>query len=282
MTIRLNPRWLLISTLLFSLQLGRAQVLPGTLSFDLGSSNAADTKLWDVGGNYQVNLLLQERHAVLPIQLAFTLVQDSAGKLTSPVDDVGSVVLSDNDSVLAILYRVTGKVSGSGGIARVHFSIRMSGSGTLAGQNVDSFTGSFSVDAETDPTTLQLMGSKSSKFSGNFPGLSSVKGKAELVTDLPQGDDGSWNLSMQLVALSKLTGTGVITTPHRNMGLDLSGSTKNGVFKVKARGANDVPNTTSGIGSSATFLLADPFDSIVVKGKLLGQKVSFSSQQQEN
>lgn len=280
MTIRLNPRWLLISALLFSLQFVRAQVVvPGTISFDLGGTNAgADTRLWDISGPYQLNLMLLERNGIqVPLTLGFTLVQDADGKLSSPVGDTGTVVISDNDSVFATAYKITGKVTGSAGTARVHFSIRMSGTGTLAGQENVPIDATFSLDAETDTSTgtNELFNTKSSKFSASFKNVSSVRGIAAVETPLPAGVDGSWNLTMKFVALSRLTGTAVIQTSSRNMGLDLSGSFKKSTFKIKAKGALDVPNTTSGLGSSASILLTPTFDSIQLKGKLLGQKLSF-------
>jgi hypothetical protein len=98
----------------------------------------------------------------------------------------------------------------------------------------------------------------------------------EFSTPMPQGTNATWNLSLQLAGLKKLTGTGVITTPSRALGLDLSGTFKNSIFKIKAKGANDVPNALNGAGSSATIQLTPTFDTILFKGKVLGQKLYFS------
>jgi hypothetical protein len=275
MTIRLNPRWLLISALIFSLQLCRGQVLvPPTISFDLGPSVAPQSALWDVGGFYSLNLLVDERSGLeVPVQLTFNLIQDANGKLSAVSNDFQSLIISDT-SLFAITSQISGKVTGGGGFARVHFTIRFSGSGNLAAHNDVPVNGFLTVDAETDPSTNLLFDVKS-KFSANFSGFSSLKGTTQFTTDLPPGIDGSWNLTLQLVALGKLSGTGTINTPSRSLGLDLSGAFKGGTFKVKARGANDVQDAQDGTGSTATILLADPFDSLVLNGKLLGQKVSF-------
>jgi hypothetical protein len=131
------------------------------------------------------------------------------------------------------------------------------------------------VDAETDPSTGLLEGTKLSKFSSHFPGLN-ISGPMEFSTPMPQGTNATWNLSLQLAGLKKLTGTGVITTPSRALGLDLSGTFKNSIFKIKAKGANDVPNALNGAGSSATIQLTPTFDTILFKGKVLGQKLYFS------
>ena len=281
MTIRLNPRWLLISALIFSLQLCRAQVqVPPTLSFDLGSSNAPGTQLWDVGGSYSVNLLVDERSGLeVPVQISFTLIQDANGKLSTVSNDFQSLVISDN-SLFAITSQISGKVTGSGGFARVHFTIHFTGSGNLAAHNDVPVEGSLTVDAEPDASTGQLVGVKS-KFSAGFSGFSSLRGTTQFAAGLPPGIDGSWNLTLQLVALGKVSGTGTINTPSRSLGLDLSGAFKGGIFKVKARGANDVQDAQDGTGSSATIFLSPPFDSIVLNGKFLGQKLSISTQPPE-
>jgi hypothetical protein len=117
-----------------------------------------------------------------------------------------------------------------------------------------------------------------SKFSASFPGFLSVRGTVnDFATPMPQGANATWNLSLQLAGLSKLTGTGIVTTSSRPLGLDLSGKLKNGVATIRGIGANNVANTTTiSPGLSATMLIADPFDSIFFKGKLLGQKLVFS------
>ncbi|HWD94672.1 MAG TPA: hypothetical protein VG938_20250 [Verrucomicrobiae bacterium] len=279
MTIRFNPRWLLVPILLLSLQFCRAQVvvLPSNISFNLGGSDAPDTQLWDLGGNYLLDMMVvNNRGAATEVRVSFALVQDASGRLSSITEaNFGELDLGDN-SFFAVVPRVTGKVTGSGGTAQVHFTVRMTGNGTLAGQTVNSLNASVTVNAETDATTGLLTGS--AKFSASFPGFLSVNGRAQdFSTPMPQGANAAWNLSLQLAGLSKLTGTGIITTSSRPLGLDLSGKLKNGVANISAHGADNVANTVPGAtGLSATMQLADPFDSIFFKGKLLGQRFVFS------
>jgi hypothetical protein len=280
MTIRFNARWLLVPVLLFSLQFCRAQVvLPSTLSFDLGSSNAPDTQLWDLSGNYQLDVtVVNKSGSATEMRLAFVLQQDARGKLSNPTNEnFGELDLGDN-SYFAVAPHITGKVTGSGGIAMIHFTIRFNGNGILAGQQVNAFSGTLTVDAETDPTTGLLTGTKVCKFSANFPGLKTISGVIPNFTTLmPQGANATWNLSLQLAGLKRLVGTGIVTTPSRALGLDLSGTLKSGTATVRAIGANNVANTSiGGPGLSATIQSIDPFDSIFFKGKLLGQKLIFS------
>lgn len=278
MTIRFNPRWLLVPVLFLSLQFCRAQIdVPGTLTYDLGSSNAPASQLWDVSGFYHLDLSVLQRNGVaVPVGISFNLVQNSKGSLSSPSNDIEDMEISDN-SVFATSTRVSGKVTGSAGTARVHFTLKVNGSGNLGGQDIESFKATLTVDAETDPSTGQLVGrlGKLSKFSGSFQGAPSLKGSADLATPLPAGANGSWNLTLHMAAFSKITGTGIITTTTRPMGFDLSGSIKKGVFNVKAKGALDVPDTVGGVGSSATIQFAPPFDTFIFKGKVLGQKMLF-------
>jgi hypothetical protein len=92
---------------------------------------------------------------------------------------------------------------------------------------------------------------------------------------MPNGANATWNLTLQLAGLKKLTGTAVATTPNRALGFNLSGALKNDTATLRARGTDSVANTTGGKGLSATIQLPDPFDSIVFKGKILGQKLIF-------
>jgi hypothetical protein len=280
MIIRFNLRWLLVPALLFSLQFCRAQVpLPGTISFDLGDANIApETQLWDLSGLYQLDVPVDHDGLEEELRLSFVLNQSASGKLSTPTNDnIQEMDLGDN-SVFAVTPRISGKVTGSGGTARVHFTIQMHGSGTLAGKNVNSFSATLTVDAETDPTTGELLGTRVSKFTAHFPALGTLHGKVfDFFVPMPQGANATWNLSLQLAGLQRLTGTGVITTPSRALGLHLSGefNSRSDTVKVKAVGANNVANTTGGRGITATIQLPSTFDSMIFHGKVLGQKLSF-------
>jgi|GEM_PF-3047423 len=283
MTIRLNPRWLLLPALLFSLQFCRAQiVVPPSISFDLGGTNSPASQLWDLNGSYVLNFTVEQPNGTaVPVQLSFTLIQSPSGKLSNPTNEFGDT-LTISDSTLAIFPHITGKVTGSDGTARVHLIVRFTGSGTLAGRNVNSFSGQFTIDAETAAATdspdgiPELVGIKPSNFSASFPGLANFKGQVpDFVAPLLPGVDGTWNLTLDMVALNKVTGTATATTPSEVLGFDLGGAFKGGIFDVKAKGVNGVPGAVNGTGSSAIILLPPDFSSITLNGKILGQKLSF-------
>jgi hypothetical protein len=280
MTIRFNPRWLLVPILLLSLQFCRAQiVVPATLSFDLGDTNVPDSQLWDFSGSYSVDLLVERKGQAVPVEIGFTLIQSPGGKLTTTTNELVNCSVTFNDdgnSSFVCQATISGKVTGSGGAARAHFTVHFAGNGSL-GNKPTTIKGSFGVDAQADYTTAgQLQGTKLSSFSATFPGLPTIRGKADFAADLPQGIDGSWNLTLHLVGLGKLSGTGVVSVPNESLGLNLSGKFQKGLLVAKASGANNVPNTVSGSGISATILLPQTFDTIQVNGKILGQKMAFN------
>ncbi len=278
MTIRLNPRWLLVSVLAFSLQFCRAQSIPPSLSFNLGPEVAPETQLWDLTGQYNINLDVEGRNGLsMPVQISFFLIQDASGKLSNPADSTGGLVFNNDDnSSFVVTTKIAGKVTGSGGFAHAHFTVHFQGNGFFGGiQNV-TVTGSFNVDADTDPSTGELVATKITHFEANMPGVNNVKGTADFVTGLPSGVNGSWNLSLNVAGLSKFTGVGSVNMPTQSFGVDLNGKFKGGLINLKATGATDVPNTSSGKGSSAKILLTPSFDTLQVDGKLLGQKISFN------
>lgn len=286
MTIRFNTRWLLVPAFLLSLQLSsqlcRAQVdVPPTISFDLGDSNSPNAALWDLGGDYHADLLLEQPDgAEVSVGLSFTLVQDGKGHLSSPphINNTYDMEYGDN-SVFAVLPRVKGKVTTSSpGIARVHLSIHVSGEGQLAGRTVNSLSGSFTLDAETDPTTGDLVASRTAKVSLDFGGQGHAHGKVfDFDISTPQGANSTWTLTLQPAVLHRINGTGTITTPSRVLGLDLGGAFGSGVLKIRATGANNVPNAQDGRGCKAKIVVTSPFDSLdtlFLNGKILGQRVT--------
>jgi len=275
MTIRLNPRWLLISALFFSLQFSRAQTIPPSLSFDLGPSVAPETALWDLHGDYDVNFTITSRNGlVLPVELSFSLQQDPSGKLSGPVGNVSGLVFNNDDnSAFAITSKIVGKVSGSDGLARARFTVHFSGNGSFGGLHNLGVSGSMTVDAATDSSSGQLTG-RIRHFSAKIDGVNNISGKTDFAVGLPT--DGSWNLTLNIAGLNKFTGTGIIGMPQESFGVDLGGRFAGGLIKLNAKGASNVVNTQPGQGLSAKILLTPSFDTLQLNGKLLGQKITFN------
>jgi len=276
MTIRLNLRWLLISALLFSLQFCRAQTIPSSLSFGLGPDVAPETALWDLHGDYDVFLQVNARNGLsVPVEISFSLAQSPAGKLSSPAGNISGLVFNNDDnSAFAITTKVVGKVTGSGGFARAHFTVRFRGNGSFGGLQNLSVSGSLTVDAETDPVSGQLLSSRFSEFRAKIDGVNRVSGRSDFAVGLPT--DGSWNLTLDVAGLNKFTGTGIVAMPQESFGMDLKGGFRGGLIRLKAKGAKNVLNAQPGHGLKANILLTPSFDTLQLAGKLLGQRISFN------
>jgi len=276
MTIRLNPRWLLVSVLLFSLQFCRAQSIPSSVSFSLGPDVAPECALWDLQGDYSVFLELNARNGLsLPVELSFSLRQNAAGKLSSPAGNFGGLVFNNDDnSAFAITTKVAGKVTGSDGFGRVHFTVHFHGNGSFGGIQNLSVSGSLTVNAEADPSTGQLVGVRLSNFTAKIDGINNITGRSDFVSGLPT--DGSWNLSLDVAGLNKLIGTGIVAMPQESFGIDLAGNFRGNLVRLHANGANNVLNADSGRGIHAGIVLTPSFDTLQLRGKLLGQRVFFN------
>ncbi len=273
MRIRLNPLWLLVSALLVQFNVCRAQVIPpSSVTFAIGGTNGGP-QLWDLQGSYSLNVLVQQPNGIgTPLVVNFFMNEDGAGRLTGFPGDIQGLQLGSD--FFAVTYLISGKVTGFNGQAHAHFTIKFSGNGSLSGGPSGPFHATLTVNADVDSEGLQLSGPKA-RFSASAPGAS-VRGTViDFATPLPEGDDGTWTLTMQISALSKVVGTGVIGTPQQNLGLDLSGTFKNGGFKLKAHGVNDVADTVSGVGSTATILLTPNLDNMILDGKFMGQRLEF-------
>jgi len=263
------------------LQFCRAQdeiQVPPTLTFALGSDASTDNKLWDLTGNYDLNLTVVDHNGLsVPVAISFFLNQDANGRLSTPRDNFTGLVFSDADhSAFAILCTVRGKVTGSDGLGRAHFTVRFSGNGSFGGVQNVRVSGSVNVDAEVDASTGELSSTRATRFVANISGVNSVRGTSDFTTPLPSGVDGTWNLTLNLAGLQRLTGTGVFATQNNAFGLNLRGRFDGTNVRLRARGSAGVPGTRSGRGSNANISLPSDFSTVTVNGRLLGQKVTLN------
>jgi hypothetical protein len=260
-------------------QFCRAQI-PQSASFNLGPAVAPETQLWNLSGDYTINIDIESRNGLsIPVQISFSLVQDTAGKLTgSPGAVSGLIFNNDGNSAFAIGTTVSGKVTGSLGFARARFTVHFAGNGQFGGRQNLEVTGSITVDAETDPSTGQLTGRVRNFTADIGNGFNHISGKSDFAMALPSGVDGSWNLTVNVAGLQKFNGIGVITVPQGPYGINLNGHYNPvlDVIDLKAKGAGGVPGTFPGTGLNARVILDSTFDTLQVDGKLFGQKVSFN------
>jgi len=208
------------------------------------------------------------------VNISFALAHDKTGKLSAPNGAVSGIIFNnDANSAFAITTTVSGKVTGSGGFARAHFTVHFSGNGSFGGRQNLSVSGSMTVDAETDPSSGLLTGAIKN-FHAAIDGVNNISGKSDFNATLPS--DGSWGLQMNIAGLTKFTGTSTITFPSNPYGLNLDGNFRNGLINLKATGTSGVVDTQPGQGLSAKIFLTQTFDTLQFDGKLFGQKVSFN------
>ena len=293
MRIRLNFAGLLVSALLLSLSVCRAQVIvPPSVSFGFGTNAGDGTQLWDLSGSYGLSLNINLRNGIqVPMTFGFNLIQDASGNLSSPTNDFQNLVLGDPviGPSFTVTYKITGKVTGSGGAARARFTIRMTGNGIAGGVTVDSMSAILVVDASPNSGDGQLEGVTDTKFSAKFSnGIESINGSipaTDFATALPPGVDGSWGLTLQLAGFNSLSGTAIITTSSHIFGFIVEGPFKNDTFNVSLRSTSELVDTTfpgptalSSVGSSAKASIDSTFETIVLNGKVMGQKLILSSE----
>lgn len=272
MRIRLNVRCLLISILLLSLSLCRAQTtVPATVTYNFGTNGSA--LLWDLSGTYSVNTTLTQKNGVLvPLTLAFQIVQDAAGNLHGVANDFQAISFGDS-SLFTVTYVLNGRISIVGGVPTARFVVRFVGNGTVGSLPNVNFSAVLEVVASPSSEDAELEGPArfSAKLGGGLEGVSGTIDN--IAAPLPPGVDGTWSLTLQLAGLKSLVGSAIITTDAgQAMGFNVSGPLNSSTAIAKLRGSGAIANTTiSGAGSTATITTTPAFDSGTLTGKVMGQ-----------
>lgn len=262
-----------------SIKSGQGTVVTGTFLVSIfgGGFNFDFTgivPLWDISGSYAGQI-------DQGIALDFTILEDSAGKLT------GSGKLNVNDgsgNMLKGAATINGTLKSSGTATLVTLTVLSSGTGTAAvGQppaihNV-TFTSKMTVNAEIDGSNGNLVvtggsiaakeidlvtGQKINKSSKLAPGATLV---------LPVNVNGNWDVILNLIPnLNKYTGDATIrTSTGRTAPLNVTGSftAKTGISKINL----------AGTGCNLNMVLLTSGTNMAVqsgKGKLFGQSLNFT------
>jgi hypothetical protein len=280
MTSSIQRCVLLAAVLLSSLQFCRAQIQTNVTDFfEFGPPLAP---VWDPSGTYWITNRVQGATAQ-PLEVVFRDIQlnaDSRGHLRG----AGTIIVMVGDDPVAGEYRASGKISGGGEKTRVNFSIRCNGRGIVA-EAATSYKVSAKYNLAVDPANLTLVG----KITGNanFSNLGGGKLNSAFSLPLPPGVDGRWNVTLDVVPLAKLAGTGLITVDNYSAPDGSTGPATGRTLTTKLTG--NVPRKSSvaklklsGSGSSAGTRLTLSFPVIggmtnqlaTAQGKILGQKVS--------
>ena len=276
MSIRFNFRYLLVSALLFSLPVCRAQItVPSTAIVSFGQT--PDTLLWDLSGTYSLNLVVNEHNGIqVPLTFSYNLIEDAEGNLHGVTNDIQYLTIGGAPFTMA--YTITGKITGSGGAATARFTIRIFGNGTVGNQNINTFSAVMTVVASPNPDDGNLEGV--ARFSARFSsGIEGVSGTIpQFSAALPPGVDGTATLNFQIAGFSSVVGTATLTTSSRTLGFLVEGPLRNGVFNCALKGSAAVQDIdTSGVGSNGRAQIDSAFDTAEVTGKFMGQKFNFET-----
>ncbi|HLX70151.1 MAG TPA: hypothetical protein VKV04_11050 [Verrucomicrobiae bacterium] len=277
MRIRFDLRcFLLISAFMFSLSLCRAQTtVPTTVTAGFGTNDG--TQIWDLTGDYSVSATVTLKNGItVPLTVDFHLVQDAVGNLSGVPGDFR--IMDLNGNAFAVSYRVTGKVTGSGGAARTRFTVRFTGNGQVGSLQTTKISAVLVVNASPNPEDGQLEPITTTKFSAHFTGgLESINGTLpDFAPALPLGVDGTWTLNMQLLGGRSLDGSATITTDAGQIiSFTVTGPLNSSGAVARLRGSRALIGgaTMSGAGASVTIFSDVAFDDFTVNGKVMGQKL---------
>jgi hypothetical protein len=231
----------------------------GLHSFDFGLPGKP---VWDISGTYTLSPAVSESTSVV---LPVTITQDSKGMLTGS----GTATVAIDGIPSSGTYTVKGKVTNSGGVARINATVKLSGSGMVQGLET-AYSLSANYALEIDPGTRTVYGS--ARGSAKAAGIGSGPVIEDFSTTLPSTMDGGWKLQMNLVpGGSKLGGNAsVVLSNNRILDLGVKGnfSSKNGKSMISLSGLGDAKGTTLKVMGTN-----DALAPVTVKGKILGQVV---------
>jgi hypothetical protein len=279
MTSSIKRCVLFAAVLLSSLQFCSAQTQTNVTDFF--AFGPPLTPVWDISGTYQITNRVQ-RTILQPLEIVFRDLHfdvDSHGHLQG----ADTIIVMVGDDPVAGDYKASGKISGGGAKTRVNLSIRCNGHGIVAGVDT-SYTVSAKYNLVVDPANLTLVGKTSGN--ANFANLGGGKLNSAFALPLLPGVDGRWNVTLDVVPLTKLAGTGLITVDNYTAPDGTTGPATGRTLTTKVTGS--VPKKSSaaklklsGSGSSAGTKLTLSFPVIggptnqvaTAQGKVLGQTV---------
>ena len=237
----------------------------GTYSVEFDGS----ASLWDVSGTYDASFD--------PIEINYTLSMDPSGKFTGE----GSASISGyEDGYYVDLhadFTFVGSVKSAGNVVRVNMSMKMTGSGEVAGYYA-TFAASIKEALEVDASTRQLVGTLSGKVSVAIPGqgkASQAIPQTDYAVSLPPDMSGIWELDLDVVpADTKYIGSGEVRLSNgTSFGFTLGGtySVKTDLTKLTLKGIP--PYSNLNVSLAATNVTSE-LNIQTLKGKLLGQKIA--------
>jgi hypothetical protein len=263
MMTQLKCRLLAIILFLFPLVVGLAEPPSGTLFYSFDTDNAP---VWDFTGTFQFEHQLQGE-GFTDFSFGIAVTQDGNGRLTGS----GVTIIAVGSDFMAGDYTVKGRVSTSGGLARVSMTVRIKGQGILAGRGT-SYAIIITYNATVDPETFELVGR--ARGSARFADVGKARIKSDFSIPVPEGVTGAWTLVINVLPLAKLGGIAFLTpSSGQTIQFDVGGSYSASHDEAKIKLSGTTPNE-----STQLVLVVDGAgDILAAKGRVLGQRVRQTS-----
>lgn len=284
----LKTRLMMIPALFLSLPLLLAQAPTGEYSFYFGRWSYP---IWDFSGPYTFSHEVGSQTAVA---YSVSLVQTLSGAL----EGEGTTLVTIGSDTIAVSYVASGRVTLGGNLTKVTLDVHMTSDGydLIAGQN-RKFSATFTYNLRIDPNINNapalIAPAKGEPVRGSIEisglGSSPITPDPTFSLPLPNGVDGSWVCSMDLLALrNRVGGTATITvdafaSPQnpvdvpsaRVMTANVTGSYKTTVSQAQTT----VQTVLSGLAGSQPSNLRILFSTLATQpyqmsGKILGQTVT--------
>lgn len=240
----------------------------GSLEYNFTTNSVP---LWDLTGAYELEQEISGTAGQV-ILLKFTVVVEHSakGRLVGEGSTTGMI----GDSPVTGDFRVLGRVlSSSDGLVRVKMVARFNGHGMVENVNT-SFRIKVRHHFELDGNNRQLIGN--ARGAAKFSDLTNGPIHGESEAELPDGNDGSWRLGLEIIPVGNLGGTAEIGLVNgRSLLFGLKGHHADGsdTSRLKLSGYG----TTKGLN----FKLRTAGSAAViqeVKGKALGQKLRYQAE----
>jgi hypothetical protein len=259
---------------IFGISHSSAQVPSGVITNFFSGETAP---VYDVTGQYPLD---QQVAGVggTSVDLSFTvaIIESAQGQLRG-VQGNPVIVTIGNNTVVG-RYTLSGRILTIKGETHAKFTVHIHNTDVVAGVN-SPFNINISYDLVVSPGSLGLPGSMSGTARGTaqLGGFGSGRVLSDVSVSLPGPPfplvDGSWNLSMNILPVGHLSGTGTVTLSNgRALQMRLNGnfSEATGISKVNLNGIQgsqgntlhvEFLNTTNGVAIQT------------LRGHLFGQQV---------
>jgi hypothetical protein len=207
----LKTRLLLVPALFLSLPLLMAQAPGGQYNFYFGRWSYP---IWDFSGPYSFS---HQVGSQTTLAYSLSLSQTLSGSLAGE----GTTLVAVGSDVISVSYTATGRVIEGGNLTRVTLEVRLVNDGLdlIAGQ-YRKFSATLTYNLRVDPNLNDapalIAPNTGEPVRGSIEigglGSSPISPDPAFSLSLPNGVDGSWNCSMDLLALkNRVGGTATIT-----------------------------------------------------------------------